>query len=58
MLRRVLITGGEGYVGSVLVPTLLQAGYVVRVLDLYIYGEHVLDSVKDHPNLEEIKGDI
>jgi nucleoside-diphosphate-sugar epimerase len=53
-----LITGGEGYVGSVLVPTLLQAGSVVRVLDLYIYGEHVLDSVKDHPNLEEIKGDI
>ena len=58
MLKKVLVTGGAGYVGSVLVPKLLQAGYGVRVLDLYIYGEHVLDSVKNHPNLEEIKGDI
>ena len=58
MLRKVLVTGGAGYIGSVLVPKLLQAGYGVRILDLYIYGEHVLDSVKDHPNLEEIKGDI
>ena len=58
MLKKVLVTGGAGYVGSVLVPKLLQANYGVRVLDLYIYGEHVLDSVKNHPNLEEIKGDI
>ena len=58
MLRKVLITGGAGYVGSVLVPKLLQAGYDVKVLDLYIYGDHVLGGVKDHPNLEEIKGDI
>ena len=58
MLRKVLVVGGAGYVESVLVPKLLQAGYGVRILDLYIYGEHVLDSIKDHPNLEEIKGDI
>ena len=58
MLKKVLVTGGAGYVGSVLVPKLLQANYGVRVLDLYIYGEHVLDNVKNHPNLEEIKGDI
>jgi len=41
-----------------LVPKLLGKGYRVKVLDLYIYGEHVLDAVKDHPNLEQIKGDI
>ena len=41
-----------------LVPKLLDKGYRVKVLDLYIYGEHVLDAVKDHPNLEQIKGDI
>ena len=58
MLRKVLVTGGAGYVGSVLVPKLLHAGYGVKVLDLYIYGDHVLDEVKDHPNLEEVRGDI
>jgi nucleoside-diphosphate-sugar epimerase len=57
-LRTVLITGGAGYVGSALVPKLLDHGYRVRVLDLYIYGDHVLDSVKDNPQLEQIRGDI
>ena len=56
--REVLVTGGAGYVGAVLVPKLLAAGHKVRVLDLYMYGDHVLDSVKDHPNLSQIKGDI
>jgi len=56
--KTVLITGGAGYVGSVLVPKLLNAGYKVKVLDLYIYGDHVLNSVKDNPNLKEIRGDI
>ena len=57
-MKNVFITGGAGYVGAVLVPKLLNAGYHVKVLDLYIYGEHVLDSVKDHPNLKQVKGDI
>lgn len=56
--QTILVTGGAGYVGSDLVPRLLQAGYAVRVLDLYIYGEHVLDAVRDHPNLTQIKGDL
>ena len=57
-IRQVLVTGGAGYVGSVLVPKLLDKGYQVKVLDLYLYGEDVLDAVKDNPNLEQIKGDI
>jgi nucleoside-diphosphate-sugar epimerase len=57
-LKQVLVTGGAGYVGAVLVPKLLESGYRVKVLDLYIYGEHVLDAVKNHPGLEQIKGDI
>src|SRR3989338_3259592 len=57
-LNTVLVTGGAGYVGAVLVPKLLDKGYRVKVLDLYIYGEDVLDTVKDNPNLEQIKGDI
>ncbi len=56
--RTVYVTGGGGYVGSALVPALLDAGYVVKVLDLFIYGREVLDAVKDHPKLELIEGDI
>jgi len=52
------VTGGAGYVGAILVPKLLQAGYAVKVLDLYLYGKDVLAAAKDHPNLEEIEGDI
>ena len=54
----ILVTGGAGYVGSVLVPKLLDVGYKVKVLDLYLYGDYVLDAVKENPNLTEIKGDI
>jgi len=56
--QTVLVTGGAGYVGSVLVPKMLDKGYRVKVLDLYMYGDHVLDAVKSNPNLEQIKGDI
>jgi nucleoside-diphosphate-sugar epimerase len=57
-MKRVLVTGGAGYVGAVLVPKLLQAGYVVRVLDLFLYGDHVLDEVADPTHLELVKGDL
>jgi nucleoside-diphosphate-sugar epimerase len=57
-IKSVLVTGGAGYVGSVLVPELLKKGYRTKVLDLYLYGDDVLDAVKDDPNLEQIKGDI
>ena len=56
--KKVFVTGGAGYVGAVLVPKLLSKGYHVKVIDLYIYGEDVLDKVKDHPNLVQVKGDI
>ncbi|MFC1944129.1 NAD-dependent epimerase/dehydratase family protein [Chloroflexota bacterium] len=57
-LQSVLVTGGAEYVGSVLVPKLLDKGHRVKVLDLYIYGDDTLDPVKDNPNLEQVKGDI
>jgi len=57
-LKTVLVTGGAGYVGSVLTPLLLQAGYNVRVLDLFIYGEEVFSEVKAHARLELFRGDL
>ncbi len=56
-IKTVLVTGGAGYVGSVLTPLLLEAGYHVRVLDLFMYGD-TLSSVADNPRLTQIKGDM
>ena len=57
-MSSVLVTGGAGYVGSCLVPRLLEAGHKVTVLDLYLYGDNVLENVKQNPALREIKGDL
>ena len=57
LCKRVLITGGAGYVGSALVPHLLSAGYEVTVLDLYLYGEDLFQDLRG-PALREVKGDL
>lgn len=55
---RICIPGGAGYVGSRLVPELLKNGHQVVVLDLYLYGMDVFDSIKDKSHLIQIKADI
>jgi nucleoside-diphosphate-sugar epimerase len=59
-IHTVLVTGGAGYVGAVLTPLLLDAGYTVRILDLFLYGEHVFDSLPadQRGRLEMFKGDL
>ncbi len=54
--KNVLITGGAGYVGSLLVPQLLDAGYKVTVYDVMYFGDDFLP--KDNPNLTLVQGDI
>jgi nucleoside-diphosphate-sugar epimerase len=54
-LKTILVTGGAGYVGCVLVPKLLAAGYRVVVYDLMLFGSKGLPT---HPNLRVIKGDL
>jgi nucleoside-diphosphate-sugar epimerase len=56
--RWVLVIGGGGYIGSALVPRLLEAGYRVRVLDMMLFGEATLDCVRQHPRLQLVKGDF
>ena len=51
--KKILITGGAGYVGSRLVPKLLSLDYEITVLDLMIYGENVL---KNDQKLKKITG--
>lgn len=54
-IQNVCVVGGAGFVGSVLVPSLIRASYRVKVLDLFIYGDNVL---QPHPNLEIVRGDV
>lgn len=56
--RNVLVTGGAGYVGSALVPRLLELGHTVTVLDLFIFGHDVLRPVANHPRLIQVHGDL
>tara|TARA_R100001443_G_scaffold108286_2_gene118641 strand:+ start:1340 stop:2269 length:930 start_codon:yes stop_codon:yes gene_type:complete len=58
MAKNVLVTGGAGYIGSVLVPKLLDSGYNVTVYDNLLYGGDGIISNFLNPNFSFIKGDI
>jgi len=56
--QRVLVTGGAGYVGSILTPKLLAAGHAVTVLDTLWYGREPLAPVADHPGFTLVQADL
>jgi nucleoside-diphosphate-sugar epimerase len=57
-INNVLVLGGAGYIGSALIPKLLDKGYKVRLVDLLLFGSGPIKEVQDHPNLEVMQGDF
>jgi len=55
MMKKILIIGGGGYVGTVLTNLLLKKNYKVTVFDLFIFG---YNTIKEHKNLNKVKGDV
>jgi len=58
MPDRILITGGAGYLGCVLVPTLLAAGYQVTLLDRFPEGDAVLADCCRYDTFSPVRGDV
>lgn len=57
-LKRYLVTGGAGYLGSHIVELLVERGHSVVVLDAFYYGDAGIQYWKNHPNVRIEKGDI
>ena len=53
----ILITGGAGYLGSVMTPAFLGAGHSVTVLDNFKYGQKPLNQLCADPNFDMVYGD-
>lgn len=56
--KNILITGGAGYIGSVLSRQLLKQDYNVKIIDKLLFGKESIEDLQTHPNFQLIKGDI
>lgn len=57
-MAKILVTGGAGYLGSILVPTLLDEGHDVTVIDNFMFKQHSLGAVCNRENFTIINGDV
>ncbi len=55
---KILVTGGAGYLGSIMVPELLAAGHAVTVVDNLLFKQSSLNAVCFHRGFDFVKGDI
>lgn len=58
MSYKILVTGGSGYLGSTMVPSLLSLGHEVTVIDNFMYKQNSLNNVAYHPKFHVINGDV
>ena len=56
--KRITVIGGAGYVGSVLVPKLLEKGHKVTLFDSFLFGEEPIMEWANHPDLEIVRADM
>lgn len=56
--KSILVTGGAGYIGSILVPEFLRVGYKVTVLDNFMYRQNSLLECAASANFEVLRGDV
>ncbi len=56
--HRVLLIGGAGYIGSTLLPRILQRGYKVRLMDAFVFGEEPVAAHLGHHNLDVMRADF
>ena len=54
----ILITGGAGYIGSVLVPILLKKNFYVTVLDNFLFKQNSIQKLEQNKNLKIVNGDV
>ncbi len=58
MALHILVTGGAGYLGSIMVPELLALGHKVTVVDNFMYAQTSLNQLCSNPNFKVINGDV
>ncbi len=57
-MEKILVTGGAGYIGTILVPELLRLGHKVTIYDNFMFGAQTLLGFSAHPNLSIVQGDV